>query len=99
MDQVNNVAIIDDFIIDRLNEVLIDDLNFSDSAINDLINKISIKIILNSLQKEDRIYFYNLVNEGSIDEIRNFVYKKIPNFNSKIMEDLQILLKDIYENP
>ena len=60
MDQVNNVAIIDDFIIDRLNEVLIDDLNFSDSAINDLINKISIKIILNSLQKEDRIYFYNL---------------------------------------
>ncbi|MBW6441409.1 hypothetical protein K0B04_00670 [Patescibacteria group bacterium] len=69
----------------KLHELLVQEVDFKNSHVNELIDNIALNIILKSLDKEKRIEFYRYLSTDDYDKAQKLIKNEIPNFNKKIL--------------
>lgn len=73
---------------------LAEELEYSDSEISKLVEAILVNIILTTLNQEDRMIFYDLVEANSPDQqLKDFIWQKIPNLEAKLIARLKVVLE------
>jgi len=79
----------------KLHELLVQDLDFSDSQINRFLDSAAMNIILNSLSQKHRIDFYRFLANDDYSSAKELVLKEIPDFNQKILKKVQDKMKEV----
>jgi hypothetical protein len=80
-----------------INEELIlglaEELDQPDSEISKLLDAVLVNIVLTTLHQEDRLTFYHLAELDNSDQsLKNFIWQKIPNLETKLIDRLKIIL-------
>lgn len=71
-------------------------IDIPESRINKYLDVLSLNIILKSLSADDRKHFYRLMENGDDYAVSDFVYKRIPDFQSLLKSRIQEFIKGIH---
>ena len=77
----------------QLFELLVEDIDFPESATNKLINSVALNLILTSLDQNKRLELYDLLGEKSYNKAFDFVLRNVPNFHSRLIERITNILE------
>jgi len=78
-----------------LNDLLIIDIDYKDSAVNKLVDSLSLNIILSKLSFSGRTEFYNYIAENDFVSAKSLVSREIPDFYKILAERVTETFKKV----
>ena len=79
----------------KVNELLVQELDVKESELNKFITNKSLSLILGNLSKNRRLEFYKLLNSNNLYLAKLLIQKDIPNFNYVLFSEIKKELKQI----
>lgn len=79
----------------KINEFLIEELEFKESKLNKYITNKALNLILNNLSNNRRLEFYKFISLNKLSSAKLLLKKEIPNFNYLLFLTIKNELKQI----
>jgi hypothetical protein len=81
-------------ILDEVMATVVGDVDIDDSVINELVDQICTNVMLHQFSHEQRMKYYELMENKQLEEAKKYIFRQIPNFVELVADRLKTELKE-----